>query len=184
MNIPRKVKNEGGARLDTAVSEFKVTYYVGVMLAQGGVLKIMEDHLLFVPRNIEKAMGASDVEIPFEEIKLVEVTGAITESLMVRTQEKPHRFVGSSLEKVAEQINGALARFNVSSPAASRPSQTSKPSSSANAASSQEKTGSLNSCPSCFKMIKQDYNFCPACGTSIKKVCATWRWPIRYARTT
>ena len=56
--------------MDSAPRQFSVTYYVGIMLAQGGILKILDDQLLFVPRNIEKAMGASDVEIPFDTIKI------------------------------------------------------------------------------------------------------------------
>src|SRR3989344_5212489 len=102
--------------MDSAPRQFSVTYYVGIMLAQGGILKILDDQLLFVPRNIEKAMGASDVEIPFDAIKMVEVSGAITESLIVRTLEKPHRFVGSDLQTIAQVINNELKKL---SPAAS-----------------------------------------------------------------
>lgn len=144
------------------------------MLAQGGFLRIMEDHLLFVPRNIEKAMGASDVEIPFGEVKMVEVTGAITESLMVRTQEKAHRFVGSDLQKISENINSALSRFNPRAAALSARSggaATPKDETQRKTQNSLEKAGVTGSCPSCFKPLKPEYNFCPACGSSVKKIC-------------
>ena len=157
--------------------EFNVTYYVGIMLAQGGTLRIMEDHLFFAPRNIETAMGASDVEIPFGQIKMVEVTGTITESLMVRTQEKTHRFVGGDLQKISDQIHGALSRFNpkyssASASAAAAASGTGKEEMTRRVQAASERTGSLSSCSSCFKIVKPDYNFCPACGIAIKKICA------------
>src|SRR2546430_53000 len=105
--------------MDTATAkEFKVTYYVGIMLAQGGSLFIKDDHILFVPRSIERAMGASDVAVAFDHIKVAEVTGTITESLMVRSQEKTYRFVGSDVHKICDLINLALKDFRPRAPGA------------------------------------------------------------------
>ena len=165
--------------MEATTSEFKVTYYVGVMLAQGGILKIMDDHLLFVPRNIEKAMGATDVEIPYDQIKMVEVTGTITEFLMVRTAPKAHKFVGGDLQKVCDRITEALNHHKPSHSAGDRSSDSvpkeSRQELEKRIQAQSEKTGSISSCPSCFKVLKTDYNFCPACGTGIRKVCTACR---------
>src|SRR5579885_1361266 len=88
--------------------EYKLTYYVGAMLAHGGVLSILDNRLVFAPRAFERTMGATDTVIPFEQIKMVEVSGTITESLMVRTLEKAHRFVGSDPYKIRDRINEAI----------------------------------------------------------------------------
>ena len=163
--------------MNITAQEFKVTYYVGALLAQGGALRIMVDHLLFVPRNIEKAMGASDVEIPFDDIKLVDVTGVITVSLMVRTAGKAHRFVGSDLQNVCDLINQALDRHHGQNPRSSaahfEPSHPKED--AARHVATSEKAGSSAQCPACFKMMKHDYKFCPACGTGIKKLCSACR---------
>src|SRR3989344_1306992 len=96
----------------TAVAnEFKVTYYVGVMLAQGGGLVIKEDCLLFAPRALERAMGAQDVTISLQDVKAAEVTGTITDSLLVKAKDKIHRFVGSDLYKILDLINAALQEY-------------------------------------------------------------------------
>ena len=144
-------------------------------------MKIEEECLLFMPRNIEKAMGAVDVEIPFSQVKLVEVTGAITESLMVRTQEKAHRFVGSNLQKINELINQVLSQYKPRNPApeslapASVLQAGAKGDMAARVQVAADRTGSSAQCPSCFKVLKPDHNFCPACGMAIKKICAVCR---------
>src|SRR5438067_12027363 len=91
-------------------NEYRLTYYVGAMLAHGGVLTLHEDRIIFAPRAFERTMGAEDTVIPYDKIKMVEVNGTITESLMVRTLEKAHRFVGSDPYKIRDRINEAIQR--------------------------------------------------------------------------
>lgn len=150
------------------MSEFKVTYYVGAMLAQGGSLIIKEDQLLFAPRPIERAMGAVDTPIAFAEINMVEVTGTITESLIVRTVKKPHRFVGSDLYKIRDLIHTALQVFHENSPAvksAPGPVQTSS-------ASIQVKLkNSSSQCTSCNQLVQSEFHFCPNCHAVLKPCC-------------
>src|SRR6185295_11858048 len=100
------------------------------MLDQGGVLQIKDDHLLFAPRALERAMGAADVEIPFGGVKMVEVTGTLTEFLIVRTLEKPHKFVGGDLYKIRDIINSAHQVYLQKSP---RPAAVPAPAPSASA---------------------------------------------------
>jgi len=164
-------------------SEFKVTYYVGTMLAQGGVLIIDNHRLLFVPGIIERKLGADDEEILFENIKMVEVTGVITESLIVRTQKKAHRFVGSDLSNVSNIINNAVNSYQMSNPTSRvrSPVATSSHQTAPRAAPSPQtetptpttqKTEFLKQCSSCHKGIRNDFNFCPHCSSVIQPSCS------------
>lgn len=149
------------------MSEFKVTYYVGVMLAQGGSLIIREDQLLFAPRPIERAMGATDTAIPFKEINMVDITGTITESLIVRTPKKPHRFVGGDLYKIRDLIHSALQEYQ-------------QKSSSLSSVKTAEKTADLVSvkskikaqCSSCGEPVQNEFHFCPHCKAVLKAACS------------
>lgn len=174
-------------------NEYKMTYYVGAMLAQGGVLLLKEDRLVFAPGALERAVGSVDTVIPFDKIKMVEVTGTITEFLMVRTLEKAHRFVGSDLYKIKDRIDSALQvaaqQKSASSSRAADSSQmvasTEKDSASQIAtapqvvpSSASVKTKLPDQCPTCFKLVKADYIFCPFCQTRVKANCAKCNKPI------
>lgn len=165
------------------MNEYKVTYYVGAMLAQGGVLEVKEDRLVFAPRALERAMGAQDVVVPYTAIKMVEVTGTLTESLMVRTSEKAHRFVGGDLYKIRDRINAGLQiyqhRIPVMSPDSPLIAATQVPPSSTVTAETQAKAEQATmvkpstdgKCPDCSKDLRNDFNFCPYCQKSIRFVC-------------
>jgi len=168
--------------METPTNEFKMTYYVGVMLAHGGVLSIKEDCLVFSPGAFERTLGASDTAIKFDKIKMVEVTGAITESLMVRTLEKSHKFVGSQPDKIRDKINEAIERAykngiitHDSAPETTQPvSQAAQPAAQATpktAAIPQPAAGKSDKCPSCSQTTRPDYHFCPFCKTAAKPSC-------------
>lgn len=162
--------------------EFKVTYYVGLMLAQGGSLVIKEDCLLFAPRSIERAMGAVDVTIPYDRIKLAEVTGTITETLVVRTAEKPHKFVGGDLYKIADTINAALEAYQQRRPAGPTVSQPLPASTNHASAVPVEKKETpprpaSNLCPACQQAVETGFNFCPSCQASLRKSCPACHRP-------
>lgn len=172
--------------MDAVASEFKVTYYVGVMLAQGGVLMIRDNGVLFAPRALERAMGAVDISIPFDEIKMAEVSGTITESLLVRTSQKVHRFVGSDLYKILDVINSSLQAYKQFK--ASQPKSAQETGKGAETGSeikpelargespdSGQKPASQGRCPSCLKPVRTDFNFCPFCKAPIKNVCPSCR---------
>ena len=166
--------------MNATLTEFKVTYYVGVMLAHGGVLSIKEDRLVFAPGAVERAVGAADTVIPFSAIKNVEVTGTITESLMVKTTEKAHRFVGGEPYKIRDRIHQAIQVSYAVAPAAPAvPAPTpvsvsvSQPTPPSVLVSSSEK------CPSCPQPIKADFNFCPNCKSVLRPVCLKCFKPIQ-----
>ena len=167
----------------TAVAnEFKVTYYVGVMLAQGGLLIIKDDCILFAPRALERAMGAQDVTIPFQNVRMAEVTGTITESLQIKTKERVHRFVGSDLYKILDLINAALQEYQRNPPPSQAPAAQEPATKTAQAAAEDAssrngaaKPVAFGQCPSCFKPSKPHFNFCPFCKSAIKTVCAVCR---------
>ena len=169
-------------------NEFKLTYYVGAMLAHGGVLTIHEDRLIFAPRAFERTMGASDTVIPFDKIKMVEVSGTITESLMVRTLEKAHRFVGSDPYKIRDRINEAIQRAAEhrapappppvpapapspeAPPAAPIPSTAAAPAAPVPAAPAA-KDRLADKCSGCGKPVRAEYHFCPYCKKTLKASC-------------
>lgn len=167
------------------VNNFKMTYYIGAMLAQGGILTIKENSLVFFPGTIEKAVGAQDTIIPFEKIKMVEVTGTITESLMIRTMEKAHRFVGSDLYKIRDIINSMLANYQPQHPvdAGSAEVQLLKIESSATqvpvrantqtvgTAQTPKVSASPKKCPSCSGQISPEFHFCPFCKAVLSACC-------------
>jgi len=158
-------------------NEFKMTYYKGAMLAQGGNLIVRADAVVFAPGTIERAVGAEDTVVPYEKIKMVEITGTITESLMVRTQEKAHRFVGSELYKIRDKIDAAIQSAYASRPAAAlaqAPAAAPAPPkvmAAPSQAAPKDREGFSGQCSSCFKNLNAAYNYCPFCKTVVKKSC-------------
>lgn len=162
--------------------EFKLTYYVSAMLAQGGVLRLTDDRIVFSPGTIERAVGATDTEIPFDNIKLVDVTGTITESLFIRTQEKAYRFVGGEPYKVRDIIQSAVQNYlqnksNVSKTAALAPANAAPPSTPAQ---KPEPAHTLRNCAKCQKPVRPNLNFCPYCKSPHQKVCLNCFEPVEH----
>ena len=162
--------------------QFKMTYYVGVMLAQGGVLSIKPEEIIFAPNSIERAMGATDTVIPYEKIKLVDITGTITESLMIRTLEKAHRFVGGNVNKIKDQVNEAIQSYQSGHPlpVVEMSSSLSQPQPSIPStpeplivASSSKTLASSRHCPGCSFDIRPEFHYCPACKKELIPSCLT-----------
>ncbi len=168
-----------------AENQFKMTYYIGTMLAQGGILSIRNDSLDFIPGALERAMGAKDTVIPLSAIRLVEVTGTITESLIVRTSERIHRFVGSDLHQVKNCIDAKMQ--NIVTGGSTSPGQpteeTVQPKPGLTLASitapqpnlgsaTEKKSPVILQCPECFKNIKPEFAYCPLCRHSLQKNCS------------
>lgn len=168
----------------TAPLQFNVTYYVSMVLAYGGTLSIESDRLVFTPGAVERAVGVSNTEIPYSKIKMVEVTGTITESLVVRTPEKAHRFVGGEPHKIKELIEQSLesaprAPAPAASAASAAPVRASAPaatpSSAASSAPAAAKSAATASCPGCKASVRSDFLFCPHCSTVLKLSCGVCR---------
>ncbi len=161
--------------------QFNVTYYVSMVLAYGGTLAVESDRLIFTPGVVERAVGVSNTEIPYGQIKMVEVTGTITESLVVRTAEKAHRFVGSDPYKIKEIIEQslntavpALAPAPLAVASAAAPAQKVSPVPSPSAVDLSKKSGA-GACPGCKSPVRSDYLFCPQCSTVLKLSCGQCR---------
>lgn len=159
-------------------NEFKLTYYIGPMLAQGGTLTIAEDRLTFAPGTLERALGANDTVIPFADILLVDVTGLITESLIIKTQEKIHRFVGGNPHAIKDRINASIQKSGVRKtvapavqPSATQTVPTAAPAIPSPAVPKQTQPGA-GYCPTCAKQVAADFSFCPFCKTVLAKSCS------------
>lgn len=160
-----------------AANQFSLTHYVGALLAHGGVLSIEADRLIFVPGAVEKAIGASNTEIPFNKIKMVEVAGTITESLIVRTAEKAHRFVGGDPHKIREKIEQAIGAYvpgaTAAAPASPTPATAAahagSPAPAASAAPSSKAPAHV--CAACGQPSKSEFHYCPFCRAVQKLSC-------------
>ena len=161
--------------MDAIADGFKVTYYVGVMLAQGGTLTVREDSLFFAPSALERAMGAEDVAVPYDQIKTVEIKGTITESLMVRTKEKAYRFVGSDLDKILNLTNRAIqacpSKPKLETAAKSMSAPKSEADTQTFSTHHSQVIAQEDQCPSCSKTILPEFNFCPNCKAAIRASC-------------
>lgn len=166
-------------------NEYKMTYYVGIMLAQGGVLSIRDGNLVFLPGTIERAVGATETVIPFEKIQMVDVTGTITESLVIKTPEKVHRFVGSEPYKIRDKIVSVMHTHREMAPPVQKTTEQAPIPSQTQAATVQETRNvavsttpqniiqkSEDKCSSCSQPVRIEFNFCPSCGTILKKSCS------------
>ena len=157
------------------------------MLAQGGVLIIKDDSLVFAPRAFERAMGASDVNISFDEVKMAEVTGTITESLLIRTPKKVHRFVGSDLYRILDLVNSSLQTYQLRPARTKPPVEEAKkpedgrmetradPTPAQSAPAAGQNSSASGRCPSCSGSLRAEFNFCPFCKAAIKTVCPSCR---------
>ncbi len=137
-----------------AVEMFRVNYFVGALLAQGGNLWLDETQLVFFPTSaIDRAMGAQNVEIPFKNIRAVDYSGALSRSFSIKTDDKIHKFEGGQAKKVWELLDKALS---VQTGATNGSALKSKP---------------TLACSQCDQPLMPGYSFCPHCGIRLKPVC-------------
>lgn len=154
------------------------------MIAQGGVLSIKEDRLVFAPRALERAVGYADTVIPYDKIKMVEVVGTITESLVVRTVEKAHRFVGGDHYKVRDRINAAIDAYQPTpaqaaaahaapQPAPTAPAVQAAPriSSGSTISPAQAIKAPASQCKNCSQPVRSEFHFCPNCRAMLHPTC-------------
>ncbi len=116
---------------------FHLNHYVGTMLAQGGDLWFDESKIVFSPTSaIDRALGATDVEINFGKIQGVEFKGDLTKFFLIKTDNKIHRFHGRQAEIAWESINKVLAVKGIKT----------------------------LSCTQCSAKLEPVFVFCPYCG--------------------
>lgn len=139
---------------------FRVNYYVGAMLAQGGNIWVDEAALIFSPTStLDRAMGAKDVQINFPEIRAMEFKGDLFRSFTVTTAEKTHKFEGSQAKQIWGILDGAVKA---------------KPGPAAGPASAVKTAGTTSTplvCDHCQKNLEPGFMFCPACSARIKAAC-------------
>jgi len=137
--------------------KLRINYYVGSMLAQGGDVWLENSKIRFSPTSaLDKAMGAKDIEIPFNEIRILEHRGDLQRTINVKTDKKVHKFEGSNARKLTEMLEkslktaGLLPKIQIEGDVIS---------------------GSLLHCAQCTRSLKSDYAFCPFCATEAKANC-------------
>lgn len=132
---------------------FRVNYFVGALLAQGGNLWLEESKLVFSPTSaIDRAMGAENVEIPFQSIRGVEYSGVLSRSFNIKTDDKIHKFEGGQAKKVWELLDKVLGQKGLASTTSAKP------------------TTALV-CNQCEQSLQPGYSFCPGCGGRLKSTC-------------
>lgn len=135
------------------VETFHVNYFVGALLAQGGNLWLEDSKLVFSPTSaIDRAMGAQNVDIPFQTIRGVDYSGSLSRSFSIKTDDKIHKFEGSQAKKVWELLEKALAQKGM-------------------AVTSNHKHNSALICAQCEHSLQAGFSYCPYCGTRLKSVC-------------
>jgi len=161
---------------------FRVNYYVGAVLAQGGNLSFEGTKIIFSPTSaIDRAMGARDVEIPFREIRAASYAGALSRTVRVKTDDKVHKFEGGQAKQIWELLKNALQKLGTMPPD-KKPNKTTdasaqsffsaEPPARPQPASPPQPSSSL-SCDQCEKPLQAGYSFCPYCGNRLKAVCSS-----------
>ncbi len=130
---------------------FRLNYFVGAMLAQGGDLWFDDSKIFFSPTSsIDRAFGATDIEIPFNKIQNMEFKGDLTKFFHVKTADKLHRFHGSQAKRAGEALAKTLQSKGMQS--IPQPDKKNKP------------------CQKCSSHLEANFLFCPFCGVSVKTV--------------
>jgi len=148
---------------------FRVNYFVGAMLAQGGNLWVEDSKIIFAPTSaIDRAMGAKNVEIPFDKIKTVSYNGSLSRTFHVLTEEKTHKFEGGQVKKFWENLvkllpNREVVRTNGVAPTVKPPTP----------ATPVPPNGLAFACENCRKELQPYFSFCPNCATRIKSICSS-----------
>jgi len=95
--------------MSPAVSMYRINYYVGSVLAQGGNIWVDESKIVFSPTSaIDRAMGAKDVHIPFKDIRSRDFRGDIRRMFTITTADRTHKFEGSNAKNVWDLLDKAL----------------------------------------------------------------------------
>jgi RNA polymerase subunit RPABC4/transcription elongation factor Spt4 len=135
---------------------FRVNYFVGALLAQGGNLWFEDTDLVFSPTSsIDRAMGARDVKIPFQTIREIDYSGPLSRSFNIKTDDKIHKFEGSQAKKVWETLEKVLAVKGILILPESK------------------NGGGPLACSQCEHALQPGFSFCPYCGVRIKSVCSS-----------
>lgn len=139
--------------------KIRVNYFVGGGLALGGDLWLEASKLVFSPTGaIDRAMGAKEVEIPFEDIKGLEYTGSLSRSFHVKTDKKVHKFEGAQAKRAWEALEKALPNKELIT-LVTLPT------------SNGSKNGHALSCDQCKSVLQPGYSFCPNCSSRVKSAC-------------
>lgn len=127
---------------------FRLNYYVGAVLAQGGNTWFDESKIVFSPSSaIDRAFGASDIEIPFTQIKGVKYNGGIMGSILIKTEDKLHKFQGRQAKNAWEALSTSLKERGMK--------PMGKPETTA------------QTCQKCSGRLEPNFLFCPFCGVRI-----------------
>jgi hypothetical protein len=163
---------------------FRVNYYIGPLLAQGGNIWIDDSKVIFSPTSaLDRAMGAGDIEIPFQHISDLVFKGDLLRTFNIKTPEKTHKFEGSQAKKVWALLDQSLKATGSRSSApasipASSPATTPPLANTAKSVPTQTIPPVSMGCDQCAKPLYPGYSFCPFCGTRIKSVCSSCRRAI------
>ena len=164
---------------------FRVNYYLGALLAQGGDLWIENATITFCPTSaLDRAMGAKNVEIPFQKIRSMNYAGAFSRAFSIKTEDKVHKFEGAQTRKVWELLEKALpnvektvpAKMAVLPPAPVAPLSAPLPPDAAPAAPASVAKGLV--CEKCQEPLQPGYSFCPRCAERIKGLCPSCKRSI------
>jgi hypothetical protein len=127
---------------------FRINYYVGAVLAQGGNIWIDDSMIVFSPTSaIDRAMGAKDVQISFDRIKALEFKGELMRTFTVSTGDKIHKFEGSQARRVWDVLEKTVPNKN----------------------SLAIKGQSVLKCAECRKDVAAHWFFCAFCGTKLPR---------------
>jgi len=161
---------------------FRVNYYVAGMLAQGGNVWLDDSKIVFSPTSaLDRAMGAKDVEIPFQQIHGLAFKGDLLRTFIIQTTDRKHKFEGRQAKKVWELLDRALIIEGILPALPAVPTPAPAPAAAAAAPAPVPKQTSLLAlltCDRCAKPLEPGYSFCPSCGTRVKSVCSSCRRAI------
>lgn len=137
----------------------KVTYFIGKMLAKGGVLSFNDGGLLFSPTALDKMMGAIDIPISLSDIEGFHYDDALQKKLEIITPSRKHRFIGSGLGAVHKRLIIIKKEFaQKQGPSEGKKQET-------------DKIVEENVCFNCMRPAEPSFKYCPYCRTQLKLIC-------------
>lgn len=147
---------------------FRVNYYVGALLAQGGNVRLEESKIVFSPTSaLDRAMGATDVSILLADIRSIEGSSGLSKAVRIQTQGKTHKFDGSQIVSFWDTLRKKLpSKVSAQTVAPVQPVIA--------AASSTAKSmpsSSVIACHHCNTSLQPGFSFCPHCGVRPKSIC-------------
>ncbi len=151
------------------LEKFHVNYFVSGLLAQGGELSIVDEKIVFSPTSaIDRAFGATDVEIPLNKIIGVDYIGALSRAFYVRTSDRVHKFEGGQTKTFWDRLEKVLPA-TAARPLLSGGASTAAPKAKVVPAPAAAHHGL--SCAHCSKALQPGFTHCPHCATPIKSGC-------------